>query len=188
MNTVPEKELCYSSITKHSFLILTELFLVRHIHIAVIHYFQRGTFAEQLWKKSTWTKQSGMPTKGVLHQENAPADTSVIAMAGVLDCDFELVNHCHYTARSTTDLCAGAFSTWNITLLSAFQAVFTKIFFCNYCFSQVASFKVLDCCPKWMSLRRTIHLVSEKLNVTHAVKMTLLCTWSKSSSWYIFKF
>ena len=34
------------------------------------------------------------PTKGVLfHQDNAPAHKSVVAMAAVLDCGSELVDH-----------------------------------------------------------------------------------------------
>ena len=53
-----------------------------------------------LWKVvlETFRKQPGKLTKGVLfHQDNAPALKSVVAMAAVHDCGFELVDHPPYS-------------------------------------------------------------------------------------------
>ena len=46
------------------------------------------------------SKRPGKLTKGVLfHQDNAPAHKSVVAMAAVRDCGFELVDHPPYSAN-----------------------------------------------------------------------------------------
>eukprot|EP00106_Octopus_bimaculoides_P014641 XP_014782083.1 PREDICTED: thymidylate synthase-like [Octopus bimaculoides] len=44
------------------------------------------------------TKRPGKLTKGVLfHEDNAPAQKSLVSMAGVHHCDFELADHPPYT-------------------------------------------------------------------------------------------
>ena len=44
------------------------------------------------------SKQSGKLTKGVLlHQDNAPAHKSLVAMSAVHDCGFELIDHPLYS-------------------------------------------------------------------------------------------
>ena len=46
----------------------------------------------------TFWRQPGKLTKGVLfHQDNAPAHKSVVAMAAVRDCGFELVDRPLYS-------------------------------------------------------------------------------------------
>ena len=53
-----------------------------------------------LWKgvHKTFRKRPGKLTKGVLfHQDNAPAHMSVVAMAAVRDCGFEVVDHPSYS-------------------------------------------------------------------------------------------
>ena len=53
-----------------------------------------------LWKVvlETFRERPGKLTKGVLfHQDNVPAHKSVVAMAAVRDCGFELVDHSLYS-------------------------------------------------------------------------------------------
>ena len=49
-------------------------------------------------RKAIKTKRPGKLTKGVLlHQDNAPAHTSMVAMAAARDCGFQLVDHPPYS-------------------------------------------------------------------------------------------
>lgn len=74
--------------------------------IVFIDYLQKGRtingeyYANLLreLRKAIKSKRPGKLTKGVLfHQDNAPAHKSVVAMAAVRDCGFELVDHPPYS-------------------------------------------------------------------------------------------
>ena len=71
-----------------------------------IDYLQKGkTINRQYYAKllrelqqAIKSKQPGKLTKGVLlHQDNAPAHKSLVAMSAVHDCGFELIDHPPYS-------------------------------------------------------------------------------------------
>jgi len=76
------------------------------LSILMIDYLERGKtitgvhYADQIRKLWAVIKQKrrGKLSHGVLlHQDNAPSHTSVVARAAIRECDFQLLNHPPYS-------------------------------------------------------------------------------------------
>ena len=74
--------------------------------VLMVDYLQKGCTINALYysdllkrlRENIKKKRPGMITKGVLfHQDNAPAHSSVVAMATIRDCGFQLVPHPPYS-------------------------------------------------------------------------------------------